>query len=440
MWISTASPPSISPADDLIGTLLDGFEADVTGNVLLGNDKAVGGGDDDVFGADGGRLLSIQIGGITYTWNGTSGADAIDPGTPGFAGDDIDGTVLTATTPNGGVLTFNFATGAWEYTASSNLSSDVVETFQYSIIDGDGDVWNATLSIEVEERSGQLDGVLKTNSNVQNQYLTLTFVEKATTDFRDNLHAAAKIYDLFLQGQQGNIIQDVGFGIDGTADYKVALEAAAGTRVQVTEFALENVTIQATGNAALEKDDTSSTASDSTAIVAIIDPGDPAPAVLEQAKTLSIDGDDDSNSLVDTVSNTFSYHFGAAGSDTLTGSSDDNLLNGGAGLDTVSGGAGNDILVYDGSNNDILDGGSNPLDSATNDAITQEDWDILRIDNGALALSLLGSGLDTNMLGPANNALVDLSDKAISNIEIILITEEAAPRRGLDPSDDVSWH
>jgi hypothetical protein len=70
--------------------------------------------------------------------------------------------------------------------------------------------------------------------------------------------------------------------------------------------------------------------------------------------------------------------------------------------------------------------------------VGQEDWDILRIDVGALTLSQLGSALGTNTLGPLNNVLVDLSDKAISNIEIILMTEEAgASTPGVDPNDDV---
>ena len=77
------------------------------------------------------------------------------------------------------------------------------------------------------------------------------------------------------------------------------------------------------------------------------------------------------------------------------------------------------MLVYDAANNDVINGGSNPLDSATNDNFGQEDWDILRVDDGALALSQAGSGHDTNTLGTANNVLVDLAKKAISNIEII---------------------
>ena len=65
-------------------------------------------------------------------------------------------------------------------------------------------------------------------------------------------------------------------------------------------------------------------------------------------------------------------------------------------------------------------------------------FDILRIDDGAVQLSQAGSGLSNNTLNASNNILVNLSGKAISNIEAILITEEAgASTAGTDPNDDV---
>ena len=87
-------------------------------------------------------------------------------------------------------------------------------------------------------------------------------------------------------------------------------------------------------------------------------------------------------------------------------------------------GGGNDMLIYDGANNDTINGG--------------DGFDILRIDDGALQLSQAGSGLSNNTLGPSNNVLVNLTGKAITNIEVILITEEAgASTAGTDPNDDV---
>jgi hypothetical protein len=272
----------------------------------------------------------------------------------------------------------------------------------------------ATINIE-DYDPRILDGVMKTNTNVQNQFITMTFAE-----VQNPLHAAAKIYDLSLQGQQGSVVQDVGFNIDPSKHYNVALEASAGTKAIVTELTLEGVVIQGSGNAQLEINNTAATNSTSTAITAVIDPQDSA----IQAKTVSIDGDAGSNTLTDTTPGTFTYLFGADGADTLNGSSGQEILNGGGGLDTLNGGGGNDILVFDSQNNDVIRGG--------------DGFDLLRIDDGALYLSQKGSALPGNLLGPADNFIVNLSGKNIQGIEGILITEEAgASKLGTDPNDDV---
>src|SRR5690606_4857043 len=55
--------------DDLVDQLLDVVNtADVSGNVLTDDDGA----GVDSFGADGGRILSIQIDGVVYTYDPTS--------------------------------------------------------------------------------------------------------------------------------------------------------------------------------------------------------------------------------------------------------------------------------------------------------------------------------------------------------------------------------
>jgi Ca2+-binding RTX toxin-like protein len=143
---------------------------------------------------------------------------------------------------------------------------------------------------------------------------------------------------------------------------------------------------------------------------------------LVQSKTLSTDGTQIADNLTDTTATTINYYYGADGNDTLTGGAGSDVLNGGAGQDTVNGGAGDDILVYDAD--DTFNGG--------------DGWDILRIDQGALKLTQLGSGVDTNTLGSSDNVVVDLTNKNISNIEIILITEEAGTSTaGIDNNDDV---
>ncbi|MCZ4322268.1 retention module-containing protein [Pseudomonas anguilliseptica] len=142
-------PIQVNEFDDLVDALLGQISGgDVSGNVLLGNDNAAGGvgvNADDAFGADGpGRILSIEINGITYVWNG---ANVIDPS---GAGPNIAGNQLTnISTAEGGKLSFNFQTGAWTYTAPASVNADVGETFNYTIIDKDGDPSGASLTVTV---------------------------------------------------------------------------------------------------------------------------------------------------------------------------------------------------------------------------------------------------------------------------------------------------
>jgi uncharacterized repeat protein (TIGR01451 family) len=269
-----------------------------------------------------------------------------------------------------------------------------------------------------------LDGVMITNSNVTNQFVTLTFYEKPPGgDFKDFLHAAAHIYDLSEQGQQGSVVQEVGFNINPAADYNFVVEATGGTKAIITDLELEGVTIVDQGNLQLELDDTSNTNSDSTAGTAILNPAPPSTPV--QSVVTSTDGTSAGNAQTDIAAGTLNYYFGASGNDTLNGSADDDVLNGGAGLDVLNGNAGNDLLVYDSANNDDIDGGAG--------------WDILRIDEGAFQLSLAGSTDDTNTLDASDNVTVNLNGKNISGIEIILITEEAGTSTDAlnDPNDDV---
>lgn len=130
------APISVANFTDLIDTLLGVvLGGDLSGNVL----------DNDGFGADGaGRVASIEINGATYTFDGiqiTSSA----------GGAPVTGSLLSnVTTEIGGKLTFNFATGAWHFTAPASLTSDVVGTFNYTIVDRDGDPSSASLQITVQ--------------------------------------------------------------------------------------------------------------------------------------------------------------------------------------------------------------------------------------------------------------------------------------------------
>ena len=113
----------VDNVNDLSQVLITAIGGDAGGNVLT--DGAI----DDAFGADGGRILSVEVDvpgevpeTIVYTWNGTS---SIDPGTPGSSADDIAGNSLSVVTEQGGTFVFNFANGVWSYTTPNNVTHEL---------------------------------------------------------------------------------------------------------------------------------------------------------------------------------------------------------------------------------------------------------------------------------------------------------------------------
>ncbi len=166
--------------------LLAGATA-VTGNVI---DGVV----DDAFGADGGRVLSITIGAITYVWDG---ATTIDPS----SGANISGSVLNnITTPGNGKLTFNFATGAWSYAPPTSITSDQVENFAYVIVDGDGDQDSATLTITVQNVNQAPSGANNTITFNEDTSYVFTQADFGFTDPDGNALLAVKITSLPAAG------------------------------------------------------------------------------------------------------------------------------------------------------------------------------------------------------------------------------------------------
>jgi hypothetical protein len=94
----------------------------------------------DSFGADGGHIQSITINGVTHNYS------------PG------DATHITGTDKDGGKLTFYFAddsdghhAGDYSYTAPASVTGDQTEIFHYVLVDGDGDMAEADLTITVKD-------------------------------------------------------------------------------------------------------------------------------------------------------------------------------------------------------------------------------------------------------------------------------------------------
>ena len=128
----------------LVGTV--GSAPSVTDNVIDNLSGSVG---DDFFGDDGGRILSIEVGLVTYTYD-PAGNDITASTGPNPAQNTP---VLNVATPAGGTLTFYFAptgghaAGEWAYVGPT--SGTPTETFAYTIVDGDGDTASANLTINV---------------------------------------------------------------------------------------------------------------------------------------------------------------------------------------------------------------------------------------------------------------------------------------------------
>ncbi len=135
---------STANVDDLPNTFQDllGIPSFVSGNILLDDSGGTGA---DSFGADGGRILSITVNGVTYAY--LPGTNQIDPST----GPNIPGSTLTVLTALGGTFTFNFiasgpdAAGSWSYLTDNPGA----ENFSYVLLDNDGDQVSSALNITV---------------------------------------------------------------------------------------------------------------------------------------------------------------------------------------------------------------------------------------------------------------------------------------------------
>jgi hypothetical protein len=130
----------LDSAGDLSATLLETAQGSVTipGNVI---DTSL---DDDLFGADGPGFVKT----LRWDSDGDDDVDGSDVVGYRFDGTDIylnnvlfddNASEVTFTTVNGGEMTFDFLTGAWEYTTPETVGTQFDENFAYTIVDSDGD-------------------------------------------------------------------------------------------------------------------------------------------------------------------------------------------------------------------------------------------------------------------------------------------------------------
>ena len=138
----------------LLNTLVSTVTNTVSGNVLA----------NDQFGADGTGsppISSIEIAGVTYIFDGTDIRRQSDNAII-VAGDSV---LIIATGVAGGLLTFDFNTGAFSYNVPD---SNTDETFLYTIVDDDGNTATGSLTFENTASGIQQPHVVFGNNNNNN--------------------------------------------------------------------------------------------------------------------------------------------------------------------------------------------------------------------------------------------------------------------------------
>jgi hypothetical protein len=261
-----------------------------------------------------------------------------------------------------------------------------------------------------------LDGTLVTDTSGGGPHAAILTVVSAGIP----VNAHAKLYVFDGDDQQQTVLADAGFDLPGST-LNIAFEDANSVQeVRVKSLDLEGAPIHDPVDDKIElrsDADTRGSADEHFAFTAVITPDDPTTAGNEgtviQDVTFSADGTNTggtpNNDALSDPGAAVDYLWGGGGNDVLTGAAGFDYLNGGVGVDQLVGGAGDDLLAFDPADI-VLNGGTGT--------------DILRIDidpNG-------------NFAGAGNNDVDLTGNTAISDIEAVLLTEDAAAdaNTGLD--------
>lgn len=360
------APILVDGFSDLIDTLIPLVQpASVNGNLLT----------DDVQGADGARVQSITLqteAGLTiYTWDsaGTIQLSGAQSGT-------LAGTSFTVNTAAGGSFTFYFAdedvnaAGQWLYVAPRDVTATMDEVFAYRLIDGDGDVSDAALTVTVE--NGQATIAMVTVLSREDA-MPASFAAAQLSP------APVTLQPSTLQGNlinESNTVGAIGIafanslavgvmGVDVAGQFGVLHVNSAGAYAYTPYDApLPESGADRFHYAMLHEDGSTSlhaVAFDYSNTGITID-HEPTFHMDEPVENLAamVQGNDilvaDAVMLVDAGDFPLPVLKAGPGADTLIGSANSELLSGGVGNDLLVAGTGNDILVG-GPGDDVLTGG-----------------------------------------------------------------------------------
>jgi Ca2+-binding RTX toxin-like protein len=256
----------------------------------------------------------------------------------------------------------------------------------------------------------------------------------------------------FLSGGQKTsiitIAEDTGFVIDN-GQFLVTLEYVSGGPTDhqfiVTDFTVEGVTLQDTGNLQLADNanqnqvgayllDLSQPLDTDQSDQAFASGGNPPPTTTDVASfgTTMVEGSKNADTIDQSGATQAQIILGGAGNDILTGSAfddflygelGDDTLTGGAGIDLLSGGLGDDVLLgggdgdvlMGGQGNDVLTGGA----GSDTFVIFQSDTEIAMLQADFPQLAKDQPGLDGDAV---RDSLVDFdADEDILDLRELLI-------------------
>ena len=339
------------------------------------------------FGADGGFVQSIGLGGNTYTYDPHANTVTQTGSSTSVTGYSYDASShwLTVQTARGETILVNMQSGDYVYTASTPLLAGEHTDLQYTLSDNDGDSASATLQFSgghvepnvapdallvsghnllglvgasaldlIDIRTRQAFGAFDRNNNitrVEISYQALLGLGAYTL-----MASAALAAELGLKFEIQHDNGLLNLLLPSSRIVITALDGGTIDNLAINEF-LATVRFE---QSAIQADVLNATTLTVTDAYGLTDSA--AVGTLAEVNLLSatyavpglVEGSDGNDHL--TGSDGDARLYGYAGDDVLTGGDGNDLLRGGAGNDTLDGGAGNDILIG-GSGDDLLFGG-----------------------------------------------------------------------------------
>jgi T1SS-143 domain-containing protein len=348
------------------------------------------------FGADGGYVKSITVGGVVYSYVQSTDTPSADTAQGAFNTSTNEWTVTTAA---GGVIKVDMDNGAFTYMPPSSVDTTINESIAYTLIDNDGDTASQILAVHIDSVSRSLvvrDDLVITNAPMvlgsdpiliakwallsndtgpNSMLLAITAIAAIaggtvsplvgadpTVTFNDNNTNGGSFLYTVTGGETAvvDVVRDTSGAIDGTFRNEI-LVAQGSTNATLNGRGGDDVLIGGSGNDLLnggEGDDLLHGGAGNDTLAG--GNGNDTASYIESlagvnVSLLIVGGQNTGGAGTDTLTGIENL-IGSNFNDTLIGDGNSNILSGLAGNDTLIGGGGNDFLIG-GLGGDTLTGG-----------------------------------------------------------------------------------